>query len=1230
MNAPRPAQDPLPSRIADRFEVSSLIGRGGMASVYRVKDLTTGREVALKQLRPPAREDQRASVLALFAREFNTLAQLRHPRVIAVYDYGVDPIGPYYTMELLDGGDLQQHAPVEWRECCALFFDVCSSLALLHSRRLLHHDISPRNIRRTREGKAKLIDFGAIIPMGVGGGPIVGTPAYVSPETVHRSSLDATADLFSLGATLYFALTGRTPFQARTFADVLMAWNTPPPAPSVFKPELPPALDDLVLSLLSSEPALRPRSAFDVMQRLAAIAGLARDESADVSRAYLATPALVGRDRELFRVRERISRSIAGRGASLLLRGAPGIGRSRMLDACVLEAKTLGATVLRATASLAQDPFGVALDLTRHLLEALPPAGLREHARDLRTPHEADNDNDGTDTGAILATLAAKTTDPELLQRRICELIVSVSRKRPLVIAVDDIHRIDPPSAAVLATLLDMRRQAHLCVLLTTADDVPEAADTLEPLIRRCTILTLDPLGSLETQAMLESMFGDVAHLEQLAEEIHALCRGVPRQCLVLAQHLVDRKVIRYAAGTWTLPDQMSEGDLPRTAEEALRARSDALRPQSRFLAEAHALSFDGIFSHADYHTLRPDIDSRTTDDAIAELLSRQVLAGDASAYTIANRFWSSVLIAGLDAKALRERHSALARRYETQHPLAMIYHSFLSGDDEAGLRVLEARHQEYAKKYDPSRFLDPNLARLGPSYERAIDAAKELGRSPRVLAELRRWCTALSAATDIRHYWFAAPAWLEQLKHDSGYTAWLEDRETTDPGERLTKALQRAYETHLALPETERVYRVDEAIPLLTEYVVFSIAVGSRSLDTSLLTSLPALLEPFAPLSPLLEAIWQNAIATIDCVRDSKYEQARDRWLAVLDKLERVSGAEMQHLEAIRGALAYGVGMLEASFGIASATRWADLMERDPFQRLGALYLHKIVRLEQGDWKGADQLRRQAELMALRWRSAQMFHYTLTVEISAHSEARDLIGVKHVIERFDALAARYPGWVPYLRDAQARFDLLRGDWNAAKGGFEACIELTKLDAHKRSRMLPVWVTAQAGLCEALLALDRTEEARDKARVALEICEELQIHSHANALVRTLALSEAKLGDYATANARLDRLIEQQLGLGATGLRLGLSYEARAQIAIWSNDPAAFEHYARLTAHEYRYGSRSPLGARYDRLVHEARRRGYEPIADVAPGGEQTMIESVDGTGVTTGTDVAVDPAKSG
>ena len=176
-------------RIDDRYELLEPLGRGGMATVHRAVDRLTGREVALKQLR--ATGAQGHAVVALFAREFHTLAQLRHPSVISVYDYGLlGGEGPYYTMELLDGGDLRDRAPLPWRQACALVFDVCSSLALLHSRRLLHRDISPRNVRCTRDGRAKLIDFGAMGPMLPGGGQIVGTPAFVPPEAVHRSALD--------------------------------------------------------------------------------------------------------------------------------------------------------------------------------------------------------------------------------------------------------------------------------------------------------------------------------------------------------------------------------------------------------------------------------------------------------------------------------------------------------------------------------------------------------------------------------------------------------------------------------------------------------------------------------------------------------------------------------------------------------------------------------------------------------------------------------------------------------------------------------------------------------------------------------------------------------------------------------------------------------------------------------------------------------------------------------
>src|SRR5690349_5219242 len=117
--------------IRERYLVEATIGKGGMAVVYRAKDLATGRSIALKQL--------------------------THPRIIEVYAFGVEEQAPFYTMELLDGGDLRERCPLNWTDACAVAYDICSSLALLHSRRLVHRDVSPRNVRCTRDGLAKLI-----------------------------------------------------------------------------------------------------------------------------------------------------------------------------------------------------------------------------------------------------------------------------------------------------------------------------------------------------------------------------------------------------------------------------------------------------------------------------------------------------------------------------------------------------------------------------------------------------------------------------------------------------------------------------------------------------------------------------------------------------------------------------------------------------------------------------------------------------------------------------------------------------------------------------------------------------------------------------------------------------------------------------------------------------------------------------------------------------------------
>jgi hypothetical protein len=1195
-------------RFAERFELHEVLGRGGMAVVYRATDLGSGRVLALKQLAKEDRDEQRAHLELLFEREFHTLSQLSHPRVIEVYDYGVTPDGVcYYTMELLDGGPLRERVPLPWREACRLIFDVCSSLALLHSRRLLHRDVSPRNVHCTRDGNAKLIDFGAVAPMSASGGLIVGTPPFTAPEIVHRSATDGRADLYALGATLYYALTGQLAYPARSFAELFACWNQRPAPPSLRVPEIPRALDDLVMSLLSLEPALRPPSAYAVMQRLAAIAGLPSEESAGVSRAYLATPALAGRTALLAQLREVLLRALAAGGRGMMLWGQPGVGRSRMLDACALEAKTLGARVLRANARGTAQAFEVAHALAQHLLEALPSEQLAQQVPWLFVPPSGEQN-----ARPRLRELSALRAEPEQLEQSLVLLMRAASKAQPLVFAVDDVHRIDEPSAAVIATLIDRLRYGRAFVLLTADHEPGAASQALDALARRCDQVTLEPLCEEETQSLFASVFGDVPNLGRISAEIYGLARGNPRASMDLAQHLIDRGVITYDAGVWTLPSAVSQSDLPRSAEEAIRARVERLTPLARFLAEAHALSFTEHLAHEDYRALSSGSDPRAVDAAVVELLQEQALAGDGESYVLANRLWSSALEGALDPAARERAQRALARLFEGRLENAWIHHVLAADSGEAAERALDALLATQARSSaDQLRALEEDAAKLAGSYPRALELAQRLGRPARQLRELRQTYMALSIpAAEPAYYRMAAPPLLEQLVHDSGLDLWRKDGQNPDRGDRLTQALTKAFERHQAQPEHERGYRPDEAIAKLAEYVVISIANAVRTMDFPLFQALPELLEPFAPLSVLLAAIWQNALGCRECHESCAYELARDRWLDAHAKLRDVSGDELRYVSAIRNALAYAVGILEAAFGLPSAARWADELDQDPYQRVSALYLRKVVRLEQGDWVAADKLQRSAEVLALGARIPQMFSSTLTVEISTHSLAHDLAGVKDVIERERVEAARYPGWIPYLREAEARFELIRGNFAQAEICYRQLIESVAPDANLRSSCMAVWVAAEGGMCETLLGLERPAEARTVALAALEICQKLDIRTYSNDLVRLLALAEAKLGEFGAAIARLERLIESQNAIGVTGLRLGITYEARAEIALWNDDARAFDQFARLTAREYRHGAGSPLGTRYERLTREARRRGIQPGVTLGDFEPTTALDS--------------------
>lgn len=1194
-----------PSRIGGRYVVHGALGRGGMATVHRVFDGVLGREVALKQLALAATEKDTRHSGAMFEREFRILSSLSHPSIIQVYEYGLDEAGPYYTMELLEGGDLRERSPVPWRDACVMLYDVCSSLALIHSRRFVHRDVGPRNIRCTSDGRAKLIDFGAMVPMGHGE-LIVGTPSFVAPEVLHMSHLDARTDLFSFGATLYFALTGRAAFPARSFAELFDVWRRSPQAPSRFVPGIPEGLDALVLSLLSLEPAMRPRTAFEVMQRLLAMTGIERVESASVSRAYLSTPILVGRDAVMRDLRREAAEAFAGRGRSVVIEAKAGLGRTRVLDQAVFEAKAAGATVLRSRATFATaDGASMIEAFGDQLMQALPDDALKiAGASDLYTTlfeiaEESAVRATGFDEASQLPRVKRipKGPDAAKQQAALLEWLLEVGRKHPVVVAVDDAHRLGDGPTAMLAALANEARGRRLLVLVTREAGVaPTAPVAFHSLEAGSTKVSLEVLAKEDTEALLTSLFGDVPNVGILGHTIHGISGGNPRSCLDLAQHLVDAEVVQYSGGTWSLPSRLDASNLPESAEAAIRTRIAGLSAPARAVAQSQALVFQGAFTREDYVALCRGAGSSDPDTVITELVENQVLVSDGRFYTLSHPGWVSRLTESLDAAEKIERHRTLAALYESRPGLESVRHMLAGGEGARGLARLFELIATVQNSSELREVFQLDAFDAATIFARALAVAVELGRPARDVNTLRRWLASLAVASDDSFYWQGAPAWLEQLKLDSGYAAWEAMTDVADPGERRRRALSEASMRYAALPEAERVYRPDEAIRLMVHYVAISIAIGSRSQNVTLISSLPRLLEPFAPLTPGVDAILHNAMATREARVYAQPEHARRRWIEVHERLGKMTPDQVESFHVIRQAIASGIGSVEAQMGLSSARAWAELLEQDQLQRVHALYLRKIVRLQQGDWDGAEALRRKAEMLEISARARQMFTSSLMIECAAHAMASDLTGLKQVIDRIEPLARKYPGWVPYHHLALGRFEQIRGNLDAARRQYETALERAAPDSADPSRAIPVFPQASAGLIETLTALGAHSDALAKGEEVLARCAEMGIGVSAHEVARATALADAKLGNFTRAASRLERVIEEQLALGVTGLNLGASYEARARVAIWAGDAHAVAEYTRLTAREYRYGRGSPLGARYERLMEEAATGGSGPL----------------------------------
>jgi serine/threonine protein kinase len=209
-----PPPPPTPEEIADKFpqfEVTECLGSGGMGVVYKARQKSLDRSVAIKILRPEKTGDERFA--ERFAREAQTLARLNHPNIVTVFDYGETSGLFYIVMEFVDGvnlRDLLREGKLEPEQALAIVPPICEALQYAHEKGIVHRDIKPENLLLDRDGRIKIADFGIASLVGAGG-EASGTPPYMAPEQQGPSKVDHRADIYALGVVLYEMLTGERP-----------------------------------------------------------------------------------------------------------------------------------------------------------------------------------------------------------------------------------------------------------------------------------------------------------------------------------------------------------------------------------------------------------------------------------------------------------------------------------------------------------------------------------------------------------------------------------------------------------------------------------------------------------------------------------------------------------------------------------------------------------------------------------------------------------------------------------------------------------------------------------------------------------------------------------------------------------------------------------------------------------------------------------------------------------
>lgn len=735
----------LGSVLRDRYRLDSELGRGGMGTVYRATDLELQREVAVKVLAVSSHtSDGRERLI----REARAAAALNHPHIVTIHDVGEAGGLPFLVMELIGGPRLSQAKPTELPRVVEIAAQICAALEHAHANRIVHRDLKPDNVLlsgTSHVSNVKLADLGLALPAHGArisrAGVIVGTAAYMAPEQALGQPVDGRADLYALGVLLYELTTGRVPFSGDDPLTVISQHvHAPIVPPRVLRPNLPHALDAIIIRLLAKDPAQRFSTAAETRAALLESLSAARGESA-ASEAVstvaildaLSRGKLIGRTSELAEARELWHRTREGRGHAVLLSGEPGAGKTRLAREITIQAAVDGALVLTGgcyeyEATTPYLPFVEAF--RRWLREEQDDDKLRELLGDAATQIAKLAPEIETRLGPFPERHQLPPHEERLLFfDAVAHVFSNIAKRQALLFYADDLHWADRGTLWLLGHLLrQLRDQRVLIVGAYRETELDRAHPLAKALVdwnreRLITRIVLRRFNTDETADQLSALLGENVSGE-FAVAVHRETEGNPFFVEEVLKALIETGSVRRENGQWSRCN-MDELLIPQSVKEAIGHRLDRVSQECNELLRLGAIlgkvfTFDELAAAAEQS-------EDALLDALDEATGAQLIVSTSDdSFSFTHDKIREVLYEELNPIRRRRLHRHVAEGLERIRDKfccgaeKLAHHYIQAGDLERGLQYAKQAAAEAQRVFA----FDEAIA----AYGRARDCAEALG----------------------------------------------------------------------------------------------------------------------------------------------------------------------------------------------------------------------------------------------------------------------------------------------------------------------------------------------------------------------------------------------------------------------------------------------------------------------------------------------------------------------